>query len=117
MEGLKFGWKKAVKQYHYYNDGMTISLCSDAIYEESDFKELEFFSEIEITSDMNFCPSCYIMRQKQIRNQIVQHHKQGVGFWDDSCVCPKCKTPVMFFNHTKTHEHLCTVCDEMVVIP
>jgi len=117
LEGLEFGWKKSITRYHFFEKDCTYSICAQANSYKSELKSDEFLSEVEFTADMIICQECYSMRKDDIKHRIIQYHKESVGFWDDSAVCPKCKTPVMFFNHTKTHEHLCTVCDEMVVIP
>ena len=116
LERLTYGWKLAVNTYHYYDDGDTYSLCIRAAYTKSDFKRLEFFSETEITSDMNICRDCYSRRQTQMRQKIVTHHKETIGFWNDSKVCPNCKRKVIFWNSGTKEEHFCTVCEKMVVL-
>ena len=118
LEGLEYGWRKSIKQYHYHSTKDDfISLCGVSSYAriKSEFKEIQFLTDIEITPDMKVCPDCYSARQNQIREKIITVHKKSVGFWDNSCVCPECKTGIIFWNSSKSKEHPCTVCDKMVV--
>jgi len=117
VEGLKSGWRKSIKAYHYYpNDSDQFSLCVQSSYKKTEFKEVTFLSDIEITSDMKICPQCQALRKKDIRNKIVQSHKESIGFWDDTCACPSCKRKMIFWNSGNKNEHHCTNCDQMVTV-
>lgn len=115
MEGLKFGWKKSVKRYHHYREGDIHSLCGNANYTLSPFKELIFLTEDEITLDMKVCSTCYNSRKNDIKHQIKKRFQETIrGQWDDLRICPNCKTKIIFWNTRSKSEHLCTVCDTMV---
>lgn len=117
MEGLNFGWRKAIKAYHYYlNESDQFSLCVQSSYKKTEFKEIVFLSDTEITADMKICPQCQALRKKDIGSKIVQHHKESVGFWDDTRACPNCKRMMIFWNSGKKDEHHCTSCDQMVTV-
>lgn len=117
MEGLTHGWKKSVTDYHYFDNRSLTAICSPNVtYVNSVFKTNEFLTESELDIGMNVCNKCYSARQHQISGTIIQHHKESTGFWDNTHVCPECKTAVIFFNTSKSNEHLCTVCNEMVVL-
>lgn len=117
MEGQKSGWRKSIKAYHYYpNESDQFSLCVQSSYKKTEFKEIVFLSDTEITADMIICPPCRALRKKDMRTKIVQHHKESVGFWDDASACPNCKRKVIFWNSGKKNEHHCTACDKMVTI-
>ena len=117
MEGLNFGWRKAIKAYHYYsNESDQFSLCVLSSYTKTEFKETVFLADTEITSHMILCPQCVSLRKKDVRNKIVQYHKEYVGFWDDANACPNCKRKVIFWNSGNKDEHHCTNCDSMVII-
>jgi len=92
------------------------SLCVQSSYKKTEFKEIVFLSDIEITPDMKICPQCLSLRKKDIGNKIISHHKKSVGFWDCSNVCPNCKDKVIFWNSGNKDEHHCTSCDQMVII-
>lgn len=77
MEGLGFGWKKSVKCYHYHSSGEMVSLCGISIYAISDFKEIQFFTDFEITAEMQICPQCRSLRQHEIKHEIVDHTKRN----------------------------------------
>lgn len=113
MDGLDFGWRKTVKQYHFFDEGSLSSLCCHIQRDTSEFKE--FLQERELTTNMNICQICYRRRTKRAVSKIKDHHKATVGGWDDTCVCPNCKAPVIFFNAKKTKEHFCTICKENVI--
>lgn len=113
MEGLKFGWKKSIKFYHYYPSNDTHSLCKDASYHLSLFRNQEFLSEIEI-DDVPVCTTCRAMRQSNMRDKIVDEKKRYQGFWDTSRVCPKCKKNKIFWNQKNKDEHFCDTCSKVV---
>jgi len=117
MEGLLFGWRKATTSYHYYpNESDLFSLCVLSSNKKTKFKEIVFLADTEITPDMILCPQCESLRKKDMRNKIIQYHKEAIGFWDDSNTCPNCKNKVIFWNSGNKDEHHCTSCDQMVII-
>jgi len=77
LEGLGFGWKKSVKYYHYHSSGDMVSLCGISIYAISDFKEIQFFTDFEITAEMQVCTQCRSLRQHEIKHEIVDHTKRN----------------------------------------
>ena len=79
MENLKYGWKKSVAKYHYYQMNDTFSVCNSAVYHKSSYKELEFLADVEITADMRICQECYSLRKNEIRHEIVRQHKESVA--------------------------------------
>ena len=114
MEKLGFGWRKATKRYHYHEKNNHYSLCDSASYATTIYKKFIFLDESEMTPDMDICPTCYELRKEYVKGKIIKNFYNEKGQWDDSQVCPNCKTPVIFFNHKKTGEHLCTICNTMV---
>lgn len=75
MEGQMFGWKKSIKQYHYFESDSMSSLCNQVTYANSSFKQLVFYDDTEIVQDMMVCPACYTARQTLIRNKIKDRFK------------------------------------------
>lgn len=77
MEGLTYGWKKAIKHYHFHLSFRQLSLCGKAAYNPSEWKKIEFFSDIEIEPDMKICQECYSLRQKDAKHEIIEEHKKS----------------------------------------
>lgn len=116
MEGLTFGWKKSIEFFHYYPSNEATSLCQTAHYNLSRFKNHEFLSEKELEEELLLCRKCIRLRQSDMKKLIIAAKSESEGFWDDSSVCPKCKTPVIFYNSQKNNDHFCTICKNMVVL-
>jgi len=117
LEGLKFGWKKAIRFWHYYDYNSSWSACNVASYADTPFKQLIFLTENEITLEMVICKRCYNFRKSQVKHEIKSKFQNNIReHWDDSKVCPNCKTKIIFYNSGTKDEHHCTVCDKMVVL-
>jgi hypothetical protein len=111
-----FGWKKSVSQHHFFDENSTMALCGTAKYHTSKWREQEFLHEDELDRHMRVCPQCIPLRKRRAISHIKKYHKNVKGFWDDTRVCPNCKSPIIFWNGKNAQEHYCTVCKCITII-
>ena len=62
-----FGWKKSIRQYHYYDSGNAYSFCGVSLYAKTDFKKLGFLTDAEITAaGLIICLNCYLQDEPKL---------------------------------------------------
>jgi len=118
LEGLTYGWKRSLTHYHYFDNESFSSLCGHAKYTNSYFKANEFFTEIELATDMSICKRCYSVRQTNVKFEIIKKHQKsestdianhGYIIKESTCSEPGCNERglVIRFTEKDEKEHFC----------